>query len=251
MGKTLRESMQWLHTWAGLCLGTVLFAIFWMGTLSVFDREIDRWMMPATRLAPAALRSVDDLARELAPSSTASQWLVLFPSAREPVARVGYRGAGDRRIASRRSCNLDPAPRGRDARGHGLPVSLPLQSAPESLVAGALDRRARRHGHARALRLGCAHSSQDLQRFLHFSCPDQAAPADPRPAQRHRRARIAVSLRHHAFGSDDILHDLFSRRLGDAPTAATDRPSCRTPMESSDGRVSIARGLLWRRWMRW
>lgn len=94
MGKTLRESMQWLHTWAGLCLGTVLFAVFWMGTLSVFDREIDRWMMPATRLAPAALRSVDDLARELAPSSNASQWLVLFPSAREPVARVGYRRPG-------------------------------------------------------------------------------------------------------------------------------------------------------------
>ncbi|MFZ5780446.1 MAG: PepSY-associated TM helix domain-containing protein [Pseudomonadota bacterium] len=87
-----RASMQWLHTWAGLCTGAVLFAVFWMGTLSVFDHEIDRWMMPATRLAPADLESVDSLARELQPLIGGSpQWLVLFPSRREPVARVGYR----------------------------------------------------------------------------------------------------------------------------------------------------------------
>lgn len=88
-----RASMQWLHTWAGLCTGTVLFAVFWMGTLSVFDAEIDRWMMPATRLAPADLRSVDALARELQPLIGRSpQWLVVFPNQREPVARIGYRG---------------------------------------------------------------------------------------------------------------------------------------------------------------
>src|SRR3982750_2668944 len=92
MEKTFRDSMQWLHTWAGLCLGTVLFAVFWMGTLSVFDREIDRWMRPATRLAPAELLSVDALAHELQPLIGASpQWLVLFPNSREPVARIGYR----------------------------------------------------------------------------------------------------------------------------------------------------------------
>ena len=97
MEKSFRDSMQWLHTWAGLCLGTVLFAVFWMGTLSVFDREIDRWMMPATRLAPADLKSVDALAREMQPLVGASSlWLVLFPSDREPVARVGYLAAGGR-----------------------------------------------------------------------------------------------------------------------------------------------------------
>lgn len=106
MGKDFRDSMQWLHTWAGLCLGTVLFAVFWMGTLSVFDREIDRWMMPATRLAPASLESVDRLVRDLPPEVGASpQWLVLFPSEREPVARIGYRK--DR--ASFVSRHADPA----------------------------------------------------------------------------------------------------------------------------------------------
>ena len=45
-----RASMNWLHTWSGVVLGGLLFAIFWMGTLSVFDREIDRWMAPMIRL---------------------------------------------------------------------------------------------------------------------------------------------------------------------------------------------------------
>src|ERR1044071_5995560 len=94
METTFRASMNWLHTWAGVCLGTVLFAVFWMGTLSVFDREIDRWMMPASRVAPAGLNSVDALARELQPVIGASpQWLVLYPTEREPVARVGYAAA--------------------------------------------------------------------------------------------------------------------------------------------------------------
>jgi len=95
MGKSFRDSMQWLHTWAGLCLGTVLFAVFWMGTLSVFDREIDRWMMPATRLAPAELTSVDAIAGQMQHLIGASPlWLVLFPSDREPIVRMGYLAGG-------------------------------------------------------------------------------------------------------------------------------------------------------------
>lgn len=49
-----RGSMNWVHTWAGAVLGGLLFAIFWMGTLSVFDREIDRWMAPMTRVPQAS-----------------------------------------------------------------------------------------------------------------------------------------------------------------------------------------------------
>ncbi len=52
MEPTFRASLNWLHTWAGVVLGGVLFAIFWMGTLSVFDREIDRWMAPMTPGSP-------------------------------------------------------------------------------------------------------------------------------------------------------------------------------------------------------
>ncbi len=44
--QSFTQSMAWLHTWGGLLLGWVLFAIFLTGTLAVFDKEIDGWMRP-------------------------------------------------------------------------------------------------------------------------------------------------------------------------------------------------------------
>lgn len=93
----VRASLTWLHTWAGVVLGSLLFAIFWMGTLSVFDLEIDRWMMPATRVpAPQARVSLDQTAlpvlQRLAPN--ASQWQVTLPDERSPTLQVLYRQAG-------------------------------------------------------------------------------------------------------------------------------------------------------------
>ena len=43
---SLTQSMSALHTWAGLVLGWLLFAIFLTGTLAVFDRELNWWMQP-------------------------------------------------------------------------------------------------------------------------------------------------------------------------------------------------------------
>lgn len=109
MEDTFRKSMAWLHTWAGVVLGSVLFAVFWMGTLSVFDREIDRWMMPATRISPtapaAAPVSLDSVARAVLPSvpAGASQWRVDLPTERTPVMRFTYKASG-----------VDPAPRQMD-----------------------------------------------------------------------------------------------------------------------------------------
>ena len=59
MFPTLRHAMTWLHTWFGLVLGYVLVVVFFFGTLSVFDREIDRWAIPQTRFAPQAIPSFD------------------------------------------------------------------------------------------------------------------------------------------------------------------------------------------------
>ena len=42
----LRQSMAWLHTWSGLLLGWLLYAVFFTGTLSFFRDEIDDWMRP-------------------------------------------------------------------------------------------------------------------------------------------------------------------------------------------------------------
>jgi len=94
MGQSFRESMAWLHTWAGVVLGALLFVIFWMGTLSVFDKEIDRWMMPETRLVEPGSTSLDRLlpvARKVAPD--ASFWGIALPSERVPVARVSFRNS--------------------------------------------------------------------------------------------------------------------------------------------------------------
>ncbi|WP_077528804.1 PepSY-associated TM helix domain-containing protein [Vreelandella utahensis] len=100
-----RESMRWQHTWVGVVLGALLFAIFWMGTLSVFDKEIDRWMMPATRLAPpesVALQSAVASARQVAPDSP--RWRFMLPTSRAPQVRL-YHPDADGRL---QSVDLDP-----------------------------------------------------------------------------------------------------------------------------------------------
>lgn len=100
--------MTWLHTWAGVVLGSLLFVIFWMGSLSVFDREIDRWMMPGTRLAPSTQRiSVDRVAHaatKVVPVGT-DQWRVDLPTERVPVLRLSYRDSAGNAIVRQ----LDPA----------------------------------------------------------------------------------------------------------------------------------------------
>jgi uncharacterized iron-regulated membrane protein len=50
-----RPSMTWLHSWAGVIICTLLFIVCWTGTLLVFDKEIDRWMRPETRIAATQL----------------------------------------------------------------------------------------------------------------------------------------------------------------------------------------------------
>lgn len=54
-----RQAMAWLHTWMALVLGFVLMVVFFFGTLSVFDREIDRWAIPDTRFDPQPMPSFD------------------------------------------------------------------------------------------------------------------------------------------------------------------------------------------------
>ena len=44
------EAMGWLHTWVGIGLGSILFVVFWTGSLTVFDKEIDQWMKPELRI---------------------------------------------------------------------------------------------------------------------------------------------------------------------------------------------------------
>lgn len=63
MFASFRQAMAWLHTWFGLVLGFVLMAAFFFGALSVFDREIDRWAIPETRIAAQPMPSFDKVLR--------------------------------------------------------------------------------------------------------------------------------------------------------------------------------------------
>ncbi|WP_044563137.1 PepSY domain-containing protein [Azospirillum sp. B4] len=97
----LRALLLWPHTWMGVTLGGLLVLIFFMGSLSVFAPEIDRWMMPATRLpAPTAPISLDATMRPLleqlqapalAQGGRAQGWMVEMPEERVPVAWLRVR----------------------------------------------------------------------------------------------------------------------------------------------------------------
>ncbi|MDR7048467.1 putative iron-regulated membrane protein [Duganella sp. 3397] len=65
MLQNFRQSMAWVHTWFGLALGFVLVVVFFFGSLSVFDREIDRWAIPASRFEPQPMPSFDKLMRPI------------------------------------------------------------------------------------------------------------------------------------------------------------------------------------------
>ena len=65
MFSSFRFSMAWLHTWFGLVLGYVLMIAFFFGSLSVFDREIDRWAIPESRFAPQAMPSFDTMLKPI------------------------------------------------------------------------------------------------------------------------------------------------------------------------------------------
>lgn len=64
MFANFRLSLTWLHTWFGLVLGFVLMVAFFFGSLSVFDREIDRWSLPETRIAAQPMPSFDAVLAE-------------------------------------------------------------------------------------------------------------------------------------------------------------------------------------------
>lgn len=92
----LRKSMSWLHTWAGLVLGWLLFAIFLTGTLSYFRNEITLWMQPELHSARPDEKGLDralSLLGRVAPG--AAQWQIALPGERSPVFGLNWREAGE------------------------------------------------------------------------------------------------------------------------------------------------------------
>lgn len=96
-GRGIRQTMSDLHTWAGLLVGWLLYAMFLTGTVSYFKDEISQWMRPEVphqQRAPdvaAVAQNVTDRLSTLAPNSP--QWSVYLPTERNPVANVFWRNA--------------------------------------------------------------------------------------------------------------------------------------------------------------
>ena len=110
-----RQAMAWLHTWAGLVLGWLLFAIFLTGTLSFFRTEFNLWMRPemhglnAASTAPlpqtqahTAQKALDALVRKV-PDVT--QWIMHLPDERDPAVTLLWRNTGNGRFEN---LSMDP-----------------------------------------------------------------------------------------------------------------------------------------------
>jgi uncharacterized iron-regulated membrane protein len=106
MKKTFTQAMAWLHTWAGLICGWLLFAIFATGTLAVFDAEIDHWMHPEISGAqvPQLTAANNALSYLQAHHANAPSWSISLPDERSPGMQVSI---GERRRGA--STALDPA----------------------------------------------------------------------------------------------------------------------------------------------
>lgn len=108
MKEGFRQAMGWLHTWAGLVFGWVLFMIFVTGTLTVYEVEITHWMQPEARGTAAtphrALTVAEDYLRRHA--AGAVEWAVDLPDDRNPVLGVHWHMPGVKEEVKKA---LDPA----------------------------------------------------------------------------------------------------------------------------------------------
>ncbi|NSL93083.1 PepSY-associated TM helix domain-containing protein [Acetobacter syzygii] len=89
-----RARLAWMHRWAGLVTGWFAFAIFFTGTLALFDTELTRWMQPETAIVPynsqlttQALERAQQLLYE-ADKAGSSPSFLLLPEPRDPTLRI-------------------------------------------------------------------------------------------------------------------------------------------------------------------
>lgn len=107
-----RHAMTWLHTWSGLLLGWILFAIFVTGTAAYFRPEITAWMQPESPREVSVVESGRHALAHLAKvAPDAARWGAELPDARSSALRVYWQETGKRF----QSAKLDPVSGGPDA----------------------------------------------------------------------------------------------------------------------------------------
>ncbi|UIJ76617.1 PepSY-associated TM helix domain-containing protein [Acinetobacter sp. SH20PTE14] len=94
-----RQSMSWLHTWASLILGWLLYAIFLTGTLSFFKNEINVWMTPELHQSVPASSQVQQTQVALnylqQNHPNAGAWNILLPNTRQNATLIIVREQGE------------------------------------------------------------------------------------------------------------------------------------------------------------
>lgn len=95
MKPDFRRTMIWLHTYTGLLLGWLLFAIFLTGTLSYFNNEITQWMQPefesrnSSENQHLALINLS-IARLTAQGNDQDTWQIVLPNIRSNQWRLQW-----------------------------------------------------------------------------------------------------------------------------------------------------------------
>lgn len=121
MKNGFRQSMAWLHTWTGLLLGWLLFAIFVTGTSSYFQEEITAWMTPEVRSVPAdgptSFAAATRWLEREAPG--ASEWSVYSAGKRAAGLQLYWVNGPDAPADAPTDARLDGAGRKADARETG------------------------------------------------------------------------------------------------------------------------------------
>ncbi|VVE68985.1 peptidase [Pandoraea anapnoica] len=91
----IRQTMSDLHTWSGLLVGWLLYAMFLTGTVSYFKDELSQWMRPEVphqQSLPDPAVVAQNVGNQLVTLAAGSpQWSIYLPTERNPVAGVFWR----------------------------------------------------------------------------------------------------------------------------------------------------------------
>lgn len=122
MRRGLRQSMAWLHGWAGLLLGWLLFAMFVTGTSAVFQEETTRWMTPEVRtFAPDRIAGFENAAAWITRKVPDAPEVTIVSSGKRAAGLELYWANGPKApVDAPRQARLDGAGRevsARDTRG--------------------------------------------------------------------------------------------------------------------------------------
>lgn len=94
-----RQSMSWLHTWASLILGWLLYAIFLTGTLSFFQNEITVWMKPEFHQSVPQKTQIEQTRVALnylqKHHPDAGSWAIQLPNSRQNTTIIQVRGVNE------------------------------------------------------------------------------------------------------------------------------------------------------------